>query len=118
MTISMVSASGEPAIILGSVTIQSGIFLASGCFIVASSGDIVQISGQMLQAESYKTLIDDYTYSGRTYVGKAPAGSAENVAAWQIKLIDETGNYTKILYSDGVTAFSGIWDNRSGYTYA
>lgn len=66
----------------------------------------------------YVTLIDDYTTSNKTYIGKALAGSSEGATVWQIKCLDETGNFLKIQFADGVSTFTKEWDNRVGYTFS
>jgi hypothetical protein len=117
--------SGEIHIMSGIVKISGEtIVLASGAYIQGAfsasvSGQPVGISGATLSVVTadYTTLIDDYTYSGRTYIGKAAAGDSESGATWQIKSIDETGTFTKILFADGTAAFTKTWTDRSGYAY-
>ena len=67
---------------------------------------------------AYTTLIDDYTTPNKTYIGKAVAGSGEGEVVWQIKCLDETGNFLKIQFADGVSTFSKEWDERVNYSYA
>ena len=68
--------------------------------------------------ENYVTLIDDYTTTNVTYIGKAVAGSSEGATVWQIKALDETGNYLKIKYAGGESTFTNEWDERVNYTYS
>lgn len=71
------------------------------------------------QGESYTTLIDDYTVANKTYIGKAPAGSPENMGSlWQIKCIDETNDYPKIIFANGDSTFTHIWSDRLTYAYS
>lgn len=51
-----------------------------------------------------------------TYVGKAVPGTATSAAAWQIASLDENTNLD-LLYADG-GAFTQVYDNREGLTYA
>lgn len=51
-----------------------------------------------------------------TYVGKAIPGTATSDAAWQIASLDENTNLD-LLYADG-GAFTQVYDNREGLTYA
>lgn len=66
----------------------------------------------------FTTLIDDYTTANKTYIGKADAGSSEGGVIWQIKCLDESGDFLKIGFADGVSTFTKEWDNRVGYTYS
>lgn len=51
-----------------------------------------------------------------TYVGKALPGTATSDSAWQIASLDENTNLD-LLYADG-GAFTQVYDNREGLTYA
>lgn len=51
-----------------------------------------------------------------TYVGKAVPGTATSDSAWQIASLDENTNLD-LLYADG-GAFTQVYDNREGLTYA
>ena len=68
--------------------------------------------------DKYTTLVDDYTTINKIYIGKADANSSEASAVWQIKCIDETGNFAKIQFAEGVDTFTNIWDDRTTYTYS
>ena len=70
------------------------------------------------QGKAYKTLIDDYTTASKTYIGKAVAGANKGAIVWQIKCLDETGNFLEIGFADGVSTFTKEWDNRVGYNYS
>lgn len=65
---------------------------------------------------TYKTLLDDYTTTNVTYVGKAAIGSASSSAVWQIQKIDETTGMS-ITWADNA-GFTQVWDNRVGLVYA
>lgn len=60
---------------------------------------------------TYKTLLDDYTTTNVTYVGKAVSGSATSSAVWQIQKIDETTGM--VITWGGTGAFDQVWDNRA-----
>jgi len=60
---------------------------------------------------TYKTLLDDYTTTNVTYVGKAAIGSATSSAVWQIQKIDETTGM--VITWGGTGAFDQVWDNRA-----
>jgi len=66
----------------------------------------------------YKTLIDDYTTTDKTYIGKTKAGNGEGTSLWQIKCLDDSGNFLKIEFADGVDTFTKEWDLRTSYTYS
>jgi len=65
----------------------------------------------------YNTLIDDFSSIDKTYIGKALSGSSESDSVWQIKCIDETGDYMKIRFADGVSTFTKKWSDRITYSY-
>jgi hypothetical protein len=62
-------------------------------------------------ASTYKTLLDDYTTTNVTYVGKAAIGSASSSAVWQIQKIDETTGM--VITWAGSAGFTQVWDNRA-----
>lgn len=62
-------------------------------------------------SQTYKTILDDYTTTNVTYVGKAAIGSATSSPAWQIQKIDETTGM--IITWGGTAAFDQVWDNRA-----
>lgn len=51
-----------------------------------------------------------------TYVGKAPAGSDESEAVWQIFKIDETSGLSKT-WADADTNFDNVWADYATLTY-
>ena len=64
------------------------------------------------------TLVDDFTVVSKTFIGKAKPGSSEAEALWQIKVLDDTGNYLKTQFAEGSVEFNKIWNNRTGYSYS
>lgn len=60
---------------------------------------------------TYKLLLDDYTTTNVTYVGKAAIGSATSSAVWQIQKIDETSGM--VITWGGTGAFDQVWNNRA-----
>lgn len=72
----------------------------------------------IIQGKAYTTLVDDYTTVDKTYIGKAVAGSPEGGTVWQIKCLDESNNFLKIGFANGVSTFVKEWDNRVGYSYS
>lgn len=66
----------------------------------------------------FKKLIDDYTIPGKTFIGAAKAGVAEDEDLWQIKCIDETGDYPKFMYAEGDNSFAFVWNDRTTYSYS
>ena len=69
-------------------------------------------------SKPYTTLIDDYTTTNKTYIGKAIASSSESSAVWQIKCLDETGTFLKTQFAGGVSTFTKTWGDRTTYTYS
>lgn len=84
----------------------------------STAGANLKVSVEEFDPSVYKTtLIDDYTTANKTYIGKAVAGASEGALVWQIKCLDETGNFLKIGFADGVSTFTKEWDDRTTYTY-
>jgi len=67
--------------------------------------------------ENLDTLIDDFTTTDKTYIGKAEAGALESATVWQIQCLDETWNITKAKFADWDTSFTKEWDERTTYSY-
>lgn len=68
-------------------------------------------------AATYITVLRTDTLDPQiTYVGKAVPGTLTSDAAWQIASLDENTNLD-LLYADG-GAFTQVYDNREGLTYA
>lgn len=63
----------------------------------------------------------DYDIDGNLiYLGGAIPGSLESEAVWQISkfLYDADGNVSSILYANGNTLFTNIWNNRVSLSYS
>lgn len=69
--------------------------------------------------KTYTVAIENDVDGNPIYIGLAPQGSAKSAAAWQIrKLTFASGNPTDIQFAGGTSAFTSIWDNRSGLSYS
>lgn len=65
---------------------------------------------------NYNEIVDSSTTAGFTYFCRAPIGTAEAVAGWQIsRMEDATG---KIMWADANAKFDNIAANRASLTYA
>lgn len=54
-----------------------------------------------------------------TYIGSAPAGTAQATAKWQVKKIDETdANNVVITWADGNTDFDNIATDLTSLSYS
>lgn len=74
--------------------------------------------GLQVHCPSYILKYDE-AGSGLTYVGRALAGTSVASAGWQIYRIDDSAAPDfDILYADGVTTYTKVWNSRSGYTYS
>lgn len=62
-------------------------------------------------------FLDDYTTTGKTYIGKAPVGSATGAGVWQISVLDETGNYMERKFAEGEIVYDKEWDERANYNF-
>ena len=73
--------------------------------------------GSLSGSTIYITVIREDSIDPQiTYVGKALPGTATSEASWQIASLDENTNLD-LLYADG-GAFTQVYDNREGLTYA
>lgn len=65
----------------------------------------------------YNTLID--TVNDIKYVGESLPGAATSAALWRINRIDltDSGGDIEVLWADGVSTFTKIWDDRATFTY-
>jgi len=63
-------------------------------------------------------LYDDTTTPNITYIGKARAGTAEDSADWQIKVVDETTAVVMVLFADGDENFDNSWEDRININYS
>jgi hypothetical protein len=54
------------------------------------------------------------------YFADAMPGTATSSASWRIRklLYDGNGNFTRLLWPNGDTGNSYIWDNRGTYSYS
>lgn len=82
------------------------VVLSGGAIPVVSGGGVTYIT--ILRANAGDPDI--------TYIGKALPGTATSDSAWQIASLDENTNLD-LLYADG-GAFTQVYDNREGLTYA
>lgn len=64
--------------------------------------------------KDYATRLDD-SASPILYIGKAPVGSAEGSAVWQIAKLDTSSGLIKTWAGTG---FDQIWDDRTSLTYS
>lgn len=71
--------------------------------------------GSLSGSTYYESRNDTTTDTNLVYLGKALPGSATSDAAWQIKRYNKSAG--TMTFADDVTAFTKIWDSRTGYTY-
>ena len=71
------------------------------------------------QSNAMAIVIDEASTANITYVGKAPIGSSQSSAGWQIMKMDESGTPTTlaITWADGNANYDNVWDNRTSLTY-
>jgi hypothetical protein len=60
----------------------------------------------------------DQVDANTLYIGEALPGTAGSEAAWRIRKFLTAGSVSSMLYANGDSAFSNIWDNRAGLTYS
>lgn len=103
------------------VNIVSGEIVASlGTVNVVESGSIVVTAGTVAPT-SYAVYIDGTQTADVTYIGKAPPGSSQGSAVWQIKKIDEAGGTAGdavITYADGNSNYDNLWTGRATASYS
>lgn len=51
------------------------------------------------------------------YVGVSASGTATNAPLWSIHQVDASSDPISILYADGVSDYTKVWDDRESYTY-
>ncbi len=82
--------------------------------VVEASG----FDGQSLRrpiSDTTATRLDDTTTVNVIYIGKAPVGSSESSAVWQIAKLDTSSGLTKTWA--GNANFTQIWGDRASLTY-
>jgi hypothetical protein len=69
---------------------------------------------------NYKKLIDYDGGAVPVYIGIAESSSAASAAAWRITktAYNLSTSPISILYADGVTTFTKVWDDRATYSYS
>jgi hypothetical protein len=73
-------------------------------------------TGEALVKSKEQIVLYDDAADPINYLGKAPFGSADDAAVWQIRRIDlTTGVVMKA--ADGNANFDNIWDDRASLTY-
>lgn len=69
-----------------------------------------------------KSIISRYAYDGNgkmLYRGKARCGTATTSAVWSVQQYNYDGsNLASILWANGSTSFSNIWDDRAELSYS
>jgi hypothetical protein len=73
---------------------------------------------QVIAVGAFTSRIDDTSTPGKTYVGKALAGSSEIESVWQIQRIDESGSTTIILFASGSDDYNVKWSDRTSLSYS
>lgn len=107
--------------------IEPGIW---GSWIALSGMQSTAIAGSVLTADNVVTLIEEYalvpqyntlidTVGDLKYIGYSDPGTAESAALWRIKRLDtsDAGGDIPVLYANGSSDFTFVWDDRLTYTY-
>lgn len=91
-----------------------------GSGVINRIGDPINPATEETQAGLFATRIDDVSTTGVTYIGKAPIGSIESDAVWQIRKLDESGTPTtlSITWADGNSNFDNVWSDRLTESYS
>jgi hypothetical protein len=84
-------------------------------FIVTQLSTVLQRIKVDLEVQ-YNKLID--TEGSYIYIGEALPGSATSDSVWRVKRIEEVGDDYNILWADGTSDFTKIWDDRLTFTYS
>ena len=64
----------------------------------------------------YSTRLDDTSTVNTIYIGKAPVGSSESSAVWQIAKLDTSSGLKKTW--SGNAGFTQVWTDRTSLTYS
>lgn len=68
------------------------------------------------QSDVLATRLDD-SADPIIYIGKAPVGSDEGDAVWQISKLD-TSSGVITTWADGDASFNNVWDDRASLSYS
>jgi hypothetical protein len=60
----------------------------------------------------------DQVDANTLYIGEALPGTLGSAAAWRIRKFLTAGSVSSMLYANGESSFTNIWDNRTGLSYA
>jgi hypothetical protein len=63
----------------------------------------------------YDKLID--TDGNYKYIGEATAGTTKSASSWRIKRVDLSSEDIEIVWADGTSEFTKVWDDRVSYNY-
>ena len=71
-----------------------------------------------VHSTAYDKLVDVDNQNKYTYIGEALPGTSKSEAKWRIKRLDETDSHDKeIIWANGSSDFSLVWDDRTTYSY-
>lgn len=118
---------------VGTITVTGGVtdaqIRASPVPVKANAGTDLNTSRLALEsggnletiASSHKSLTTAIEYSAGNllYLGKAPPGTQQAAAGWQVKKFTFTGDdLTGIQYAGGTESYTRIWNDRATYNYS
>lgn len=69
-----------------------------------------------LTGSNIATRIDD-SADPIIYIGKAPIGTTNSDATWQVSKLDTSSGLVKT-WADGDADFNNVWDDRTSITYS
>ena len=64
------------------------------------------------------TVKIDQVDANTLYIGEALPGTSEASAAWRIRKFLTVGSVSSMLYANGTSAFTNVWNSRAGLSYS
>lgn len=60
----------------------------------------------------------DQVDANTLYIGEALPGADPSAAVWRVRKFLTSGSVSSMLYANGTSAFTNVWDNRTGLSYS
>ena len=78
---------------------------------------IDQVNSLVEEGKDRLSQMIDQVDANNMYQGFALPGTYTGQPKWRIRKIATSGTITSILFANGNTSFTNIWDNRASLTY-
>jgi len=101
---------------IGFDSVKKAVLEALNASSLATSSSTTDVS--VIETNTEKALIRDFTNPNAMYYGYAPAGTLASAASWKIKKTTVVGSILTDTYADGNLNYDNIWNNRASLTYS